>query len=232
MIFWTAFTLGLFGSLHCVGMCGPLLMALPAHQNKDRERAVQLGLYQIGRIGSYTLIGFTLGWLGWGARIWNGQSQLAIVSGVLLLLLAAFRIDLGNKLLRFPAFGRFQLYLRQQFAGLFQRGGHGSYLGVGALNGLLPCGLVYAAVIGAVNAGHPLTGALFMLIFGLGTTPLLLSTVWFGAGKIRRWGVRLPGWTPVVLAMLGVFLIWRGVNLDLPTTFDFWRAVEPPPMCH
>lgn len=232
LFLWTAFTLGLFGSLHCVGMCGPLMMALPTRPG-PAERAGQLLLYQLGRISSYALIGFTLGWLGWGAKIWNSQNTLAILSGVILLVLAILQIDLGNVLLRFPAFGRFQLFLRRQFSQLFKEAGWASYLGVGALNGFLPCGLVYVAIIGAVNAGHPLLGAAFMLVFGLGTTPLLLTSVWLGAGQLKRWGLRLPKWTPIIVAAVGIFLIWRGGQMHLPADFSFWQAVETEvPMCH
>lgn len=230
MLLWTAFTLGLFGSLHCVGMCGPLMLAMPAPQ-ESLARASRILLYQLGRISSYAFLGFALGWLGWGASLWNSQNTLAILSGILLLGLAIFQIDLGNAILRFPAFGRFQLFLRRQFARLFSDGGWSSYLGVGALNGFLPCGLVYVAIIGAINAGHPLLGAAFMLVFGLGTTPLLLATVWLGSGQLRRWGVRLPSWTPILIALVGIFLIWRGGQIHLPADFVFWQGQEVP-MCH
>ncbi len=231
MLLWTAFTLGLLGSLHCVGMCGPLMLAMPTPQ-ESVARVGRILLYQVGRISSYAFLGFTLGWLGWGASLWNSQNTLAILSGVLLLGLAIFQIDLGNVMLRFPAFGRFQLFLRRQFARLFKESGWSSYLGVGALNGFLPCGLVYVAILGAINAGHPLLGAAFMLFFGLGTTPLLLATVWLGGGQLRRWGLRLPSWTPIIIALVGIFLIWRGGQIHLPADFIFWQGAQEVPMCH
>jgi sulfite exporter TauE/SafE len=231
MLLWTAFMLGLVGSLHCVGMCGPLMLALPSPEGAA-TRAGRLLLYQGGRISSYVVLGFLLGWLGWGAKLWNAQGVLAWVSGILLVGFALMRVDPGNWLQRLPIFARFQLFLRSGFARLFQRGGAINHYGVGALNGLLPCGLVYVAVIAAANAGDPLLGAAFMGVFGLGTSPLLVASVWLGKGALRKFGLRMPSWAPLIVAAIGVLLIWRAGQVQLPADFDFFQATNFAPMCH
>ncbi|MTB51837.1 sulfite exporter TauE/SafE family protein [Lewinella sp. W8] len=231
MLLWTAFLLGLVGSLHCVGMCGPLMLALPSPDGA-LTRASRLMLYQGGRITSYMVLGFLLGWLGWGAKLWNAQGILAWVSGILLVGFAVLRVDPGNWLQRLPAFARFQLFLRSGFARLFQRGGGVNHYGVGALNGLLPCGLVYVAVIAAANAGNPLLGAAYMGVFGLGTSPLLVASVWLGKGALKKFGLRLPSWAPLIVAAVGVLLIWRAGQVQLPADFDFFQATNFAPMCH
>lgn len=222
-----AFLLGLTGSLHCVGMCGPLMMA--AGNGGRWQRAFA---YQGGRILVYVLLGGLLGALGLGVRLWNAQSMIALLSGGLLIGFALLRLDPGNMLQRLPAYARFQVGLRQRVSGFIGQGGVGPQFALGCCNGLLPCGLVYLAVIGAANTSSPLVGAGFMLAFGLGTLPLLTATLYTGRRLFRLDAARLDGATPVVMAVAGLLLLYRGWATHMPSDFTNFQDLAFPPMCH
>lgn len=222
-----AFLLGLTGSLHCVGMCGPLMLAAG---NGGRWQGAFA--YQGGRILVYLLLGVLLGTLGLGMRLWNAQSTIAIISGVALIGFAVLRLDPGNMLQRLPAYARFQVGLRQRVAGFISQGGVGAQFALGCCNGLLPCGLVYLAVIGAANTGSPLMGAGFMLAFGLGTLPLLTATLYAGRRLFRIDAARLAAATPVVMAVAGLLLLYRGWATHVPADFFGFQDLAFPPMCH
>ena len=222
-----AFILGLTGSLHCVGMCGPLMLA--AGNGGRWESAFA---YQSGRILVYILLGALLGTLGLGMRLWNAQSTVAFLSGVLLIGFALLRLDPGNLLQKLPAYARFQVGLRSQVAGFMSEGGAKARFALGCCNGLLPCGLVYLAVIGAASTGSPLTGAGFMMAFGLGTLPLLTATLYAGRRLFRLDQARLAAISPVVMTIAGLLLIYRGWASHVPADFFNFQDIAFPPMCH
>ncbi|NJC25580.1 sulfite exporter TauE/SafE family protein [Neolewinella antarctica] len=222
-----AFSLGLLGSLHCVGMCGPLMLAAGA--GRAWKSAVA---YQTGRISVYASMGFLLGSLGLGMAMWNAQSVLSLVAGSLLIACAVVGLDPGNVLARQPAFTRFQVRLRSKVQSLFARTGWRARFALGCCNGLLPCGLVYVAILGAAGAGGPVAGAGFMLSFGLGTLPLLILTLVAG----RRFAVlsKIPyrRVLPVLMALTGLILLYRGYVAHVPDEFSNFQDMAFPPMCH
>jgi sulfite exporter TauE/SafE len=200
---YLAFLTGLLGSLHCLGMCGPLVMALPG-------KTWQIGLrYQAGRLLTYSLLGGLLGFLGKGLELAFTQLLLAIATG---LLIWSWLLVGHAPLSRF-GLGSWQKWLRQRFTP-FMRQKNMFMLGV--LNGLLPCGLIYLALAGAIYTASFTEGAFYMLAFGTGTLPALLSL-----GYLSRKGISLLGKhvqkTIAVLAFLaGMVLIVRGMNLVIP----------------
>lgn len=222
-----AFMLGLTGSLHCVGMCGPLMLAAGSGGGWQRALA-----YQSGRVLVYLLLGGLLGALGLGMRLWNAQSVIALFSGALLIVFALLRLDPGNMLQRIPIYARFQVRLRGKMSSFLSKNGISGQFALGCCNGLLPCGLVYLAVIGAANTSTPLAGAGFMLAFGLGTLPLLTATLYAGRRLFRLDAARLAAATPVVMAVAGLLLLYRGWATHVP--FDFFNFQDSafPPMCH
>ncbi len=224
-----AFTIGLMGSLHCVGMCGPLMLAAD-NGSGSWQRPVA---YQTGRLFTYAILGVVLGSFGLGLRTWNAQSILTIVSGALLIGFALLRLDPGQLLQRQPAFARFQVNLRRMMAKVLKQQGIKAQFSLGICNGLIPCGLVYLAVIGAANTGSPLMGAGFMVAFGLGTLPLLTATLIAGRRLTRSSAAALlHRWTPVLMLAVGILLIWRGGSAHLPADFQNFQDVAFPPMCH
>lgn len=227
MELYAAFTLGLFGSLHCVGMCGPLMLAA-THKSKVTSMLV----YQAGRIFTYVLLGALLGGLGLGMQLWNLQSWVAFVSGGILVLGAVFQLDIGNYFQKLPALGRFQIMLRNRMGRYLRKEGLNAQFSLGCCNGFLPCGLVYLAVIGAANTGSPLAGASFMASFGLGTIPLLFVTLIIGRKFFQLSPKRFKSLSTATLFVAGVMLLYRGWLTYVPNQFFFFQDVNFPTMCH
>lgn len=228
---WTAFTIGLFGSLHCVGMCGPLMVAVPLGTGKV-ARVIRLLLYNFGRIITYSLLGSMMGLLGTGIFMVGLQSWLTIILGVLFILIALFSLNVQLNIWEVPFFATFYLKFKTYFGQLMKQNGIAAIVGLGALNGLLPCGLVYLALAGALTLNDWQAGMSYMFVFGLGTIPLLLTFTLIGQMAGHKWRSRLQKVYPYMLAAMGIFLIWRGMQFQLPASFNLWEAVNNAPLCH
>jgi len=229
-LFATALLLGVAGSLHCVGMCGPLMLALPLHSNSRMQAFGHALGYQTGRISTYVLLGLLFGLLGKGLSVAGFQQWLSVFAGVLLLVAAFFSMHWESTLWNIPGAQKVVGFLRRNIGHLLREQPTGATLGLGMLNGLLPCGLVYAAAAGAVAAADVWQGAGFMAFFGLGTLPLPLMLM-LGAGKLSlNWRRRLRFMQPFLMFAAGVLLLYRGFNLDLSL---FESAVPPAHIdCH
>lgn len=212
MLYLTALVMGLAGSLHCAGMCGPLALALPG---KGALRQLLWGriLYNLGRAVTYGLMGLVVGLLGFGLAATPVQQYLSILSGVVILLMLVFSRAIEGA--QGGMLARLSFWVRQRLGKLLgsQPGAVGQFA-IGLVNGLLPCGLVYAALAGAGGTGSPWGGALFMVIFGLGTLPMMLAISLVGKRLLAFKGARrIIRWATVAVALL---LIVRGLNLGIP----------------
>lgn len=208
-----AFFTGLFGSIHCVGMCGPLAFAIPSFRGSALLILLDKLVYNIGRTLTYTVLGLIIGLIGQQLWLAGVQSSLSILTGVFIIVAASFRIfkiSLGS--------GKLATKMTQPFNKLISsaikhKSGH---LITGVLNGLLPCGFVYLALAGALNTGNSISAAQYMLFFGLGTLPLMfiamVSTSFIGP-IFRR---RINNAIPVVMLLLGSWFVLRGLHLDIP----------------
>ncbi|HPI54946.1 MAG TPA: sulfite exporter TauE/SafE family protein [Chitinophagaceae bacterium] len=208
----SGFVLGLFGSMHCLGMCGPLVMSLP-FQSVDRNK---LGLttfsYHVGKITTYALFGLVAGMLGQGFVLLKWQQLLSILAGVSLLALTLIPVLKEKLKISFP--------LQDWFARIFKLLSDSPkvyyFFIFGLINGLLPCGLVYAAFAGAMASGSMINGALFMAAFGVGTVPSLSAIIIFKQRvpvKIRSYFLKS---SYILSIFVGVLLILRGLNLGIP----------------
>jgi sulfite exporter TauE/SafE len=208
-----AFFIGLFGSVHCIGMCGPLALSLPSFRQRWWLVLIDKILYNLGRVLTYSFLGLLTGLV--GKQLWLSglQQGVSLLSGLLILLAgfaAIFKFRLaGNRLLSLllsPVYRLLNYALRH-------KAGH---LVVGLLNGFLPCGFVYLALAGAINTGAPLTAAAYMFWFGAGTFPLmLLATVSAGfiGPVVRR---RINKAMPYLMVCLGLWFLLRGLSLNIP----------------
>lgn len=212
MELWTAFLLGLVGSAHCAGMCGPLALALPATGNTRATFLAGRVLYNLGRLVTYATLGALFGLLGQSFAFAGFQQWISLAAGAAILigLLASSRFALG--LPAVTAVG----WLKSSFSKLLQQRSLGSVFLLGLLNGLLPCGLVYAAVAGATATGSFLGGALAMLAFGLGTVPMMLGFSLAGPRLHTLLRFRLQRFMPASLVLVGVLLVLRGLALGIP----------------
>lgn len=217
---WVAFILGLVSSLHCVGMCGPLAMMVPGSrpgQSGISLRGVGLPLiYNLGRALTYGLFGLVFGLVGRGFAWFGWQQKISIALGLIILLSLVLPglLQKANPLNHHIQ--NFMQGLRTRMAKLLFRGKPGSVFAFGLLNGLLPCGMVYMALAGAMATGSAMEGGLFMFLFGLGTAPAMMSVSVFGGMLKQELRNKARQLYPAVIALVAILLILRGLNLDIP----------------
>lgn len=212
---WAALSLGLLGGLHCLGMCGPIALALPRGDQKTRY-LVSKTLYNAGRILTYVILGAIVGAAGQMIAVAGWQQGLSIASGVLLILMALFSFSRQLDMSFLAPFVGLSRMVRKGLGPFIKQNTYLSHVVFGTINGLLPCGLVYMAVAGALSTGSAGEGAVFMAAFGLGTFPWMFA-VSLGQGWIlsaRR--PRITRLIPVFVLLLGCLFILRGLNLGIP----------------
>ena len=215
-LFFVAFTIGIVGSFHCVGMCGPLALSLPLSNNSFAAKFSGAFIYNAGRIVTYSVFGLIFGLIGQTAALFGFQQWLSIGTGVLILLF----IIMPNKFKMQSSASIFVtgffVKIRSMLGRLFTQKNHSSLFVIGLLNGLLPCGLVYMAVAGAIAAADVGKSVLFMAAFGLGTLPIMWSIAFFGnyVGQPLRQKIRRV--YPYMMTLMACLLILRGMGLGIP----------------
>lgn len=227
MIF-TAFILGLAGSLHCAGMCGPLALALPSAGTGRIGFATSRVLYNIGRITTYTLLGIVFGLVGRSLVLFGVQRWLSLGAGILLLLTltASSRWAVTT-----PAFSAVA-FLKRKLGWLLRQRSMGTIYLFGVLNGLLPCGLVYAAGAGATAMGSVQGAMSYMAMFGVGTVPLMLGLTLSSHALPAAFRLKLQRLVPVSLALVAGLLIVRGLALGIPYLSPAMDAQSQTVRCH
>lgn len=160
------------------------------------------------------------------------QKSLSIFLGILLLIIAVFSINVEAKLLRVPYIDQFVFFLKSAIGRWLKRNHFSGSFFVGLLNGLLPCGLVYMAMAGALGTGEWWSGMMYMALFGLGTLPLMTITILAGSMAGMRIRVFMKRIYPVFLVVFAMLFLFRGLNFHLPADFFFWEKMQDWPMCH
>ncbi len=221
---YTAFLLGLVSSLHCVGMCGPLVMMLPYTEGVRGHVFFETLTYNMGRVLTYTFLGLMFGFLGKGIAIVGFSQALSVLFGLVFIILAIKKQGLEQ----LDGFlnRHFAQRMRRTFSHFLKN--KRGFFALGILNGLLPCGIVYWAIAASLMTFNPVEGAAYMFIFGIGTMPLMLATVLGSRGFHRSAVRRFYTFIPVYQFALGVFLIYRAYMVD-PSVF--WM-LTPAPFCH
>ncbi len=226
---WTAFSLGLLGSLHCAGMCGPICLVLGKRSDGTVWRTALL--YNLGRVATYAVLGLFIGLVGKGIWLAGLQRYFSILAAVFLLVMA-FRLPALERLLvsdRFPL-SAFYKEMQRQLGGRLGASAGMAPLLAGGLNGLLPCGLVYVALAGAVGTENIGQSIGYMALFGAGTLPMMLSVTVLGMRW--QWRSAYRKLFPLVLSFLALLLLMRGLNFRLPDNFFFREKLMEMPMCH
>lgn len=208
------FTIGLVGSWHCIGMCGPLAMALPYRSANPLVRLFKSLLYTSGRTVTYVIVGLVLASLGEGLALAGFQRSLSLLVGVILVAIVLFpsvnkRLELSVSRTKL---GRF---VQKRIARLYQTPRSGTFFFVGFLNGLLPCGLVYMAAFAALGSADTWSGSLIMLGFGLGTLPLMTGLTVLPVRELlaRFKGIKLAN---ALMLVAGAIMILRATAIELP----------------
>lgn len=209
VLFGSMFLLGLGGSLHCLGMCGPLVMAVPFPKSKETT-ATKL-LYFFGKALAYGILGIIVGLLGLKAVWGESQRFISIFAGTLIILMVIFPL-IKPKSGKF----KFQKTFQEIFRKIKEQPKWYHFFQLGFLNGLLPCGMVYMALTAALASGGPLKGFFAMLAFGVGTTPILWGLAVLKTNVKFDLKKKLRPLTVLLSILVGVLLIFRGLNLGIP----------------
>jgi len=212
MIYWTAFLLGLVGSLHCAGMCGPLTLLLPSKVGNPASFFLGRIFYNFGRMVTYCVLGLGVGLIGKTLLLVGIQRWVSIGLGVILLvsLVASKRHSLQNP--AYQLIGRLKSFM----SNMLRRKSISSLLVLGLLNGFLPCGLVYIAATGAITTGAVGSSLGYIAAFGAGTFPMMLGISFFGKPMPISFRLRSQHAIPVVVVLLALLLILRGMSLGIP----------------
>lgn len=229
-LFSVALITGFVGSFHCVGMCGPIAVALPIGGMSSSRALIARISYHIGRLMAYGSLGYVFGYFGWGMR-WAGMQQwLSITIGLVMLTLVYFQHNIGVSSMQ----GLWRR-LKQLFSKVIHQKSLLGFATLGVLNGYLPCGILYIALAGAAATSTPVQGSIYMLMYGLGTVPALLLASYLPHLLKGTFRLKFQKIVPVYTFLLAVFFVLRGLNLGIPYLspyFDKNPASKEIPICH
>ena len=229
------FVLGILGSFHCLGMCGPIAIAIPHRSVSKWGVAGESLVYNFGRVATYTVLGILLGFVGAPLRLAGFQEYVSIATGVLMLLFLIIprKYYQGVNDIRF--FSKFVSKLKSKFQEFFKSKSILSLFILGLLNGLLPCGLVYIALAGAFASGSVFTSGLYMAAFGFGTVPMM-AALYFSKNMLTiNLRIKLTKAIPYGIAIVAVLMIMRGMSLGIPyisPKLPVQVMSEEPACCH
>lgn len=233
---WTAVILGLLGSFHCIGMCGPIAFLLPLNRINRSKRIFQILSYHSGRLFTYGLLGFVFGLLGKGLNLFGVQQQLSIIIGVSMIVMILIPSKIFNRYNFSKPIYSFVAKVKDLLGVFLKEKSSKSFFVLGLLNGLLPCGLVYMAVFGALASGSATFGALYLVLFGLGTIPLMTVAIYLGnflKGKARHNLLRA---IPVFVVIIGMLFVLRGMGLGIkylsPSSMVTVQQIDSKYDCH
>ena len=231
---FTAFIFGLISSFHCIGMCGPIAMMLPVDRNNQAKKVTQIITYHIGRLFAYSTIGFIFGMLGKGFLLAGMQQKMSIFIGIAMILI----ILIPEKVVANYNFSKpiFKVIskIKTTLGSQFKNKSYKSLFTIGLLNGFLPCGMVYVALFGAIAMQSPTLGILYMVLFGLGTVPMMSSIVYLNSFLTIPIRNKIQKAIPYVAVFLGIVFILRGLGLGIPyiSPSNMSLFVQQQPNCH
>ena len=219
-----AFTLGLAGSLHCTAMCGPLLISLSLGDKGKNNYLKSTVIHHSGRIFAYTVMGMAMGLIGSVFSLGGFQQKLSLIAGFFLLMTLVVSMKCKNE-------SGFTSWIKKKWAKFIHERNIKKRFLLGALNGLLPCGLVYTALAAAAVTGNWYKGGIFMMIFGIGTFPLLAGFTWSGlkaGGTFQKFKNII---LPTATCLTATILILRGMDLGIPYISPEVNADNRPACC-
>lgn len=207
--------LGITSNFHCLGMCGPIAMAIPVNRKSTWTILSGILQYNAGRILTYALLGAVVGSIGITVETLGFLQWISIIAGVLMIIFA-WRKWLSSIFSgHLPTFG-IQGFISKSLGKVLAMQTPFKLPFLGMINGLLPCGMVYIGLMNALLAGNPVSSAYTMIAFGVGTLPAMIA-VGFAAnrisGNVRQ---KVNKVVPFLLTFVGVLIVLRGMNLDIP----------------
>jgi sulfite exporter TauE/SafE len=230
---YTAFIFGLISSLHCIGMCGPIAMMLPIDRTNQAKKVTQILTYHLGRLSAYGTIGLVFGLLGKSFFLAGIQQQLSIFIGMTMILVVLTPEQFFARHNFSKPIFRFISNIKTTLGSQFKNKSYKSLFTIGLLNGFLPCGMVYVALFGAIAMQSASLGVLYMLLFGLGTVPLMSSVVYFNSFLTIRIRNKIQKIIPYAVMCIGLLFILRGLGLGIPyvSPNDMSLFIQATPNC-
>lgn len=213
---WSALILGLLGSFHCVGMCGPIAFMLPVDRTNSFRKITQIFTYHFGRLLAYSIIGLFFGLVGKSLYIFGFQQQLSIAIGVLMIIVVLIPVQTFNRYNFSKPVYNIISKVKSSLGKALKKKTADTFLTIGFLNGFLPCGLVYMAVFASLAMQSTTQGSLYMILFGLGTIPLMTTAIYIGKFLNIKAKQRIQKAIPVFVIIIGLLFIIRGLGLDIP----------------
>lgn len=231
---YTAFIFGLISSFHCIGMCGPIAMMLPVDRQDETKKATQIITYHLGRLTAYASIGFIFGLLGKGLFIAGMQQKISIFIGILMILIVLIPEKTFSKYNFSKPVYKILSNIKLALGNHFRNKSYKSFFTIGLLNGFLPCGMVYVALFGAIAMQSASLGVLYMLLFGLGTVPLMTAVVYLNSMLQLPFRNTIQKAIPYVAVIIGILFILRGLGLGIPyvSPSSMSLFVQGNPNCH
>ncbi len=207
--------LGLTSNLHCIGMCGPIALAVPVNRKNNLTILRDALTYNIGRITTYSLLGLLVGSIGITVETFGVMQWISMIAGVVLIIYA-WRKYLSNLLPSIKLDFGVTMFVSRSIGKLMRSKSNFKLPILGFLNGLLPCGMVFVAMGNAMLAGSMTGGLLAMLAFGIGTMPGMIFVTFMANRLNPALRGKLSKAVPYVLTVLGALVIARGLNLGIP----------------
>jgi hypothetical protein len=231
----SAITFGLITGFHCIGMCGPIAISLPLINQSWFSRTTSALLYNFGRTVTYSAMGAVFGLLGKGFQLFGILQWVSIATGIIMILTVLFPLLFRKHFQAEGIVSKWTSGLKSAFRKMFLKRSYSSLFVIGLINGLLPCGPVYMmAMAGAAVTGSVTGGAIYMLAFGLGTIPMMLSLSLFGNIISTRFRNTIRKVIPVFIVILGILFILRGMGLGIKYISPKLNAHNPEKVecCH
>ena len=231
---YSAFIFGLISSFHCIGMCGPIAMMLPVDKQIGLKKAVQVTVYHLGRLFAYGTIGLIFGLLGKGFFLAGVQQKISIIIGVIMIIVVLTPEKIFAQYNFSKPVYKLISKIKSNLGKHFRSKSYKSLFIIGVLNGFLPCGMVYVALFGAIAMQSAELGVLYMVLFGLGTVPLMTSVVYFNSFISQSTRNKFQKAIPYVAVIIGVLFILRGLGLGIPylSPSNMSLFVQQTPNCH
>jgi len=222
----TGFILGLTSNFHCIGMCGPIALAVPVNRKNNTTILFGALQYNLGRIISYAFLGGIVGMIGLSIHTFGVLQWLSILSGLFLIIYAWRKYLSAIFSQHLPALP-IQKHLNAAL-GKVIRSKHPMKLSMlGMLNGFLPCGMVYAALLNALLTGEIAGSALAMIFFGIGTLPSMIGVIYMANKITPKLRAKFNKVVPYLITMVGLLIVLRGLNLGIPFISPVIKIEQP-----
>jgi len=231
---FSALFLGLISSLHCVGMCGPIAMMLPVDHQNETKKVTQILTYHFGRLTAYGVIGLIFGLLGRGFFLAGMQQKMSIIIGIAMIVIVLIPEKVFAQYNFSKPVYRIISKIKFHLGSQFKKKSYKSLFTIGLLNGFLPCGMVYAALFGAIAMQSAGLGVTYMLLYGLGTIPLMTTVVYVKSLLKLPFRNKIQKAIPYVAVIIGILFILRGLGLGIPylSPSNMSLFVQGTPNCH